>query len=88
MKGFINYLRGKAVHVMVAMTVFCMMAVPAFAEEGDTVGTVMTSTATSIMTDLKSMVTTILPIALGLFTLVVGIKFGIKFIKQLIGKAG
>ena len=87
MRSFI----GKGKLLASSMAVSCMlamMAVTCFAEGEDSVGTVMSTTATTIITDLKTMVTTVLPIALGLFTLVVGIKFGIKFIKQMVGKAG
>ena len=55
---------------------------------GDTnVTTVMTSAFQSLVDDLLSMVGGMLPIATGLFVMTLGIIFGVKWFKKLVGKA-
>ncbi len=49
--------------------------------------TVMTESFTKIGTDIQGMISDLLPIALGIFSAIMVITFGIKIFKKLTGKA-
>ena len=72
----------------------CMMAMllcSAFAAEGDAafdLGTTMTTSVTTIVNDLLGMIGKVVPVTVTLLAAAIGINYGIRFIKRLIGKAG
>lgn len=75
---------------VISAMVLCMMAVPCFAEDPATpdVVSIMSGAATDIVSKLLLMVGAVVTAVVGLFVLKIGVTYGFKFIKQLIGKAG
>lgn len=53
----------------------------------DLAGT-MTTSVTTIVNNLLSMITKVVPVTVTLLAAAIGINYGIRFIKRLIGKAG
>lgn len=54
----------------------------------ESIQTAISTWGTSFSADVTSMITTVLPIALGVVGLVMAVKFGIKFFKSTVNKAG
>ena len=83
-KRFLAYVRGPAMVAAMA----CVGMMSAFAAEGDTSDTSLLSSAgTTIAGDMMSVAGAVFPAFLGVFALVMGVRFGIKFLKNLFGKA-
>lgn len=74
----------------VMLCVFSAFAVTAAAEGENEVdvASIVSSSFGDVASDMTSVVTSILPIALGLIGLVLAIFFGIKLFKKFTGKAG
>lgn len=50
--------------------------------------TTMTTSVTTIVNNLLAMITKVVPVSVTLLAAAIGINYGIRFIKKIIGKAG
>lgn len=84
-KRFAAYVRGPAMVAAMA----CLGMMSAFAAEPDsaTASSLLSNAGSTISGDMISVATAVFPAFLGVFALVMGVRFGIKFLKNLFGKA-
>lgn len=86
-KSFVS--RNRAAMSAGIMSAMFMLSTVAGAAEGDfDLAATMTSSVQSIVTNLLSMITAVLPITITLLAASIGISYGIRFIKKIVGKAG
>lgn len=72
--------------LLTAVPASMLMTVPAFCTEQGTANAAVVSAMTSTAADMTATATAILPIALGVLSLYLVVKFGIKFFKGVSGK--
>ncbi|NLH02399.1 MAG: hypothetical protein GX488_11070 [Clostridiales bacterium] len=81
---FIENVSRKAKMFVLSTCVMAMMAIPAFAEESTPdVQSALTTAFNGVKASVTSTVLTALPIALGIFAMVFGIKYAIRFFKKI-----
>ena len=85
-----NFVRDNRYSIMAAATpVMFGLAQAGAVDEGTfDLGTTMTTTVTTISNNLLGMIGKVVPATVGLLAAAIGVNYGIRFIKKIIGKAG
>lgn len=86
-KGFI---RNNCYALMTAATMAVSLCSASALDEASTfdLATTMTTSVTTIVNNLLAMISKVVPVSVTLLAAAIGINYGIRFVKKIIGKAG
>lgn len=86
-KGFI---RNNRYALMTAATMAVGLCSASALDEASTfdLATTMTTSVTTIVNNLLAMISKVVPVSVTLLAAAIGINYGIRFVKKIIGKAG